>query len=263
MERDDRAVESVELTHCDAHVVVEIGSRSGGGDLAVWCAQIESLLTTGGADVITCDVAHLDGSAGAVIHALVRLQLTARRCGGAIQLFRPPPALLELLRIAGLTEVLPVSELRDSAMRFITTVELGGKTATGFEVPDEVVDALARGKRPPVTVTVRGHTYRSTIAVMGGRYLLPLSAENRSAAGVAAGEQVEVDVELDTEPRVLDVPDDLTAAIATDGEAQVFWDSLSYSRRQRIVLSVNGTKSAETRARRIAKSVTDLRDHKA
>ena len=154
-------------------------------------------------------------------------------------------------------------ELRDSAMRFVTTVELGGKTATGFVVPDEVVDALARGKRPSVTVTVRGHTYRSTIAVMGGRYLLPLSAENRAAAGVAAGEQVEVDVELDTEPRVLDVPDDLTAAIAADGEAQAFWDSLSYSRRQRIVLSVTGTKSAETRARRIAKSVTDLRNHKA
>jgi hypothetical protein len=130
-------------------------------------------------------------------------------------------------------------------------------------VPDEVVEALATGKRPPVTVTLGGHTYRSTIAVMGGRYMLPLSAENREAAGVAAGDHVEVDVVLDTEERVLDVPDDLIAAIATDAVAQSFWDSLSYSRRRRIVLSVTGTKSVDTRARRIAKSVTDLRDHKA
>ena len=148
-------------------------------------------------------------------------------------------------------------------MRFTTNVELGGKTATGFAVPDDVVEALGRGKRPPVVVTLGGHTYRSTIAVMGGRYLLPLSAENRTAAGVAAGDQVEVDVELDTEPRVLDVPDDLAAAITADREAKSFWDSLSYSRRQRIVLSVDGAKTAETRDRRIAKSVIDLRNHKA
>jgi ABC-type transporter Mla MlaB component len=112
VERDDWVVESREPKHVGVHVVVEIGRRSGAGDLAVWCAQIESLLTAGGADVVACDVAHLDGSAGTVIHALVRLQLTARRCGGAIQLFRPPAALLELLRIAGLTDVLPVSDLR-------------------------------------------------------------------------------------------------------------------------------------------------------
>ena len=148
-------------------------------------------------------------------------------------------------------------------MRFITNVELGGKTATGFAVPDEVVEGLARGKRPPVVVTLGGHTYRSTIAVMGGRYLIPLSAENRAAAGVAAGDEVEVDVELDTEPRILDVPDDLVAAIAADAEAQSFWDSLSYSRRQRIVLAVEGAKTTETRDRRIAKSVIDLRNHKA
>jgi hypothetical protein len=148
-------------------------------------------------------------------------------------------------------------------MRFITNVELGGKTATGFAVPDEVVEGLARGKRPPVVVTLGGHTYRSTIAVMGGRYLIPLSAENRAAAGVAAGDEVEVDVELDTEPRILDVPDDLVAAIAADAKAQSFWDSLSYSRRQRIVLAVEGAKTTETRDRRIAKSVIDLRNHKA
>ena len=94
-------------------------------------------------------------------------------------------------------------------MRFETTIELGGKTATGFEVPDEIVEALGSGRRPAVTVTVRGHTYRSTVAVMGGRYLVPLSAEHRASAGVAAGDNVEVEIELDTAERVLDVPDDL------------------------------------------------------
>ena len=148
-------------------------------------------------------------------------------------------------------------------MRFETTVELGGKTATGMEVPDHVVEALDAGKRPPVNVTVGGHTYRTTVAVMGGRYLVPLSAENRSAAGLTAGDTVEVEIELDTAERVLEVPDDLTAAIAADAEAHTFWDSISYSRRRRIVLAVDGAKTAETRTRRIDKSVADLRVGKA
>lgn len=148
-------------------------------------------------------------------------------------------------------------------MRFETTIELGGKTATGFEVPDEIVEALGSGKRPAVTVTVRGHTYRSTVAVMGGRYLVPLNAEHRASAGVAAGDNVVVEIELDTAERVLDVPDDLAAAIAADPEAQSFWDSISYSRRRRIVLAVEGAKAADTRVRRIEKSVTDLHAGKA
>ena len=148
-------------------------------------------------------------------------------------------------------------------MRFTTTIELGGKTATGFGVPDEIVERLGHGKRPPVTVTLGGHTYRSTVAVMDGRFLLPLSAENREAAGVVAGDEVEVDIELDLEPRVVEAPHDLATAIAADARAQSAWDSLSNSRRNRIVLSVDGAKTDETRARRVAKSVADLRDGKA
>jgi hypothetical protein len=79
-------------------------------------------------------------------------------------------------------------------MRFRTTVELGGRTATGMRVPDEVVDGLGAGRRPAVRVTVGSHTYRSSIASRGGVYLLPISAENRAAAGVAAGDEVEVAV---------------------------------------------------------------------
>src|ERR1700678_2802923 len=99
-------------------------------------------------------------------------------------------------------------------MKFRATVELGGKTATGIEVPDDVVAALGQGSRPPVTVTVGGHSYRTTVARMGGRFLVPLSAENRTAAGVAAGDEVDVGIELDTAPREGEVPADLTEAPA-------------------------------------------------
>ena len=99
-------------------------------------------------------------------------------------------------------------------VRFRTTVELGGRTATGLRVPAEIVEALGSGKKPAVRVTIGGHTYRSTVATRGGVYLLPLSGENRTAAGVAAGDEVDVDIELDDQPREVTVPDDLAAALA-------------------------------------------------
>ncbi|MET0189692.1 MAG: YdeI/OmpD-associated family protein [Pseudonocardia sediminis] len=142
---------------------------------------------------------------------------------------------------------------------FRTTVELAGKTATGFEVPDAVVAELGSGKRPAVTVTVGGHSYPSTVAVMGGRYLVPLSAENRTAAGLTAGDEVDVELVLDTSPRELVVPDDLAAAIAADPAAQAFFDALSYSNKRRHTLAVEGAKTDATRQRRIAKAVEDLR----
>jgi len=148
-------------------------------------------------------------------------------------------------------------------MRFRSTVELGGKTATGLRVPDEVVEALGSGKRPAVWVTVAGHRYRSTVARMGGVYMLPLSAENREAAGVAAGDEVDVDIELDTEPREVDVPSDLAAALDADPEARAFFDTLSYSVKRWHVLSVEGAKTPETRQRRIDKSVTMLHQGRA
>jgi len=145
-------------------------------------------------------------------------------------------------------------------VRFRTTVELGGRTATGLAVPAEVVEALGSGKKPPVRVTIGGHTYRSTVAVMGGRYLLPLSAENRTAAGVAAGDEVDVDVELDTEPREVAVPADLTAALDGDDAAREAFERLSYSHRRRHVMAIEEAKTAETRQRRVAKALETLRD---
>jgi hypothetical protein len=145
-------------------------------------------------------------------------------------------------------------------MRFTTTVELGGRTATGLVVPDDVVDALGAGKRPPVTVTLGGHTYRSTVARRGDRYLLPLSAENRAAAGVAAGEQVEVDVEVDTAPRTVEVPADLAAALATDPAARERFDALPYTHRKEHVRAVESAKAEATRQRRVAGVLAALRE---
>lgn len=143
-------------------------------------------------------------------------------------------------------------------MRFSTTVLLGGKTATGLVVPDEVVEALGAGKRPAVTVTVGGHTYRSTVARMGGQYLLPLSAENRTAAGVAAGDRVEVDVELDTSPRTVDLPADLAAALDADPDVRSRFDALPYTHRKEHVRAVEEAKAEATRARRVDKVVAAL-----
>jgi Bacteriocin-protection, YdeI or OmpD-Associated/Domain of unknown function (DUF1905) len=128
-----------------------------------------------------------------------------------------------------------------------------------MEVPAEVVEALGAGRKPPVVVTLRGHSYRSTVAVMGGRYLLPLSAENRTAAGVAAGDDVEVEVALDTEPREVAVPEDLAAALADDGVAREAFERLSYSHRRRHVMAIEEAKTPETRQRRVAKALEMLR----
>jgi hypothetical protein len=143
-------------------------------------------------------------------------------------------------------------------MRFSTTIELGGRTATGFEVPAGVVEALGSGRRPAVAVTLAGYTYRSTVATMGGRFLVPLAAEHREAAGVAAGDTVEVDLELDTAPRVVEVPADLAAALDAEPEARRRFDALSYSHQRRHVLAVEGAKAAATRERRVDAAVATL-----
>jgi hypothetical protein len=145
-------------------------------------------------------------------------------------------------------------------MRFRATIELAGKTATGFQVPDDVVTALGAGRRPPVRVTIGGHTYRSTVASMGGRFMVGVSAQNRTAAAVAAGDEVDVDLELDTEPREVDVPEDLAAALDAEPEARRFFDGLSYSRKQWFVLRIEQAKKAETRRRRLDEAVTMLRE---
>jgi hypothetical protein len=148
-------------------------------------------------------------------------------------------------------------------MRFRAELELAGKTAAGFEVPDEVVEALGGGGHPKVSVTVEGFTFRTSIAKMGGRFLLGMSAERRAQAGIEPGHVFDVDVELDTAPRETEVPDDLAAALAADPQARTFWDTLSHSKQSWHVHQVTSAKKAETRAARVEKSVAMLRDGRA
>jgi hypothetical protein len=145
-------------------------------------------------------------------------------------------------------------------VEFRATVELGGKTATGVQVPDDIVAALGDSRRPAVTVTVNGHRYRTTVARMGGRYLVPLSAENRAAAGVGAGEEVVVGIELDDAPRTVEVPADLAAALAVDPVATVTFESCAPSHKKEWVRWVSEAKRAETRAERVAKAVQSLHE---
>jgi hypothetical protein len=145
-------------------------------------------------------------------------------------------------------------------MRFRTTILQGDKTATGIRVPAEVVESLGAGRRPPVTVSINGYTYRSTIAVIGGDYMVGVSAVNREGAGVAGGDEVEVTIALDTAPRIVAVPEDLAAALNADPAARATFDALSNSNKGWHVSSIESAKTVETRARRIERSIAALRE---
>jgi Bacteriocin-protection, YdeI or OmpD-Associated/Domain of unknown function (DUF1905) len=143
-------------------------------------------------------------------------------------------------------------------VRFRTTILQSGVTAMGFVVPPDAVEALGAGKRPPVRVTINGYTYRNTVAVMQGRYMIGVSGEHRGPAGVSAGDEVEVELELDTAPRVIEVPADLAAALDAQPAARATFDKLSYSNKSWHTLQIAAAKAPETRARRIEKSVAAL-----
>ena len=145
-------------------------------------------------------------------------------------------------------------------MEFRARVLLAGKTATGIEVPAKVVESLGPSKRPPVRVTINVYTYRSTVASFGGAFMIGISAEVRERARVAAGDEVEVNVELDTEVREVSVPADFAAALKRDAVAKRFFETLSYSNRRRFVLLIEGAKTAETRQRRIASAIDRLHE---
>ena len=147
-------------------------------------------------------------------------------------------------------------------MKFQADVQLSGKTATGIEIPAEVIDALGGGHKPSVTVTINGYTYSYTVARRGERYLVGVNADVRERAGVVAGDRVEVEIELETGSREILVPSDLAEAIEAEPAAQAFFDSLTASQRKWFVLEVEGAKRPETRQRRIAKSIEMLREGK-
>jgi hypothetical protein len=146
-------------------------------------------------------------------------------------------------------------------MKFSTTILQSGNN-TGIVVPPAVVDGLGGGKKPAVTVTIGSYSYRSSVAVMGGQFLIPLSAERRAESGIKGGDAIEVELTLDTEPREVVVPEDLSLALAGDAAAKAFFESLSYSNKLRHVLSITDAKTPETRQKRIDKTMDMLRSGK-
>ena len=141
---------------------------------------------------------------------------------------------------------------------FSAELALHGKTATGIEVPASVIESLGGGKRPPVVVGFSGYSYRTTIGVMSGRYLIPVSAEHRAAAGVQAGDTLTVTLTLDDAPREVEVPADLASALKAHPDARRTFDALPPSHRKAHVVSVTSAKTDETRQRRIAKAIDML-----
>ncbi len=144
-------------------------------------------------------------------------------------------------------------------MRFRAKILTSGKTATGIEVPAKIVEALG-SKRPKVRATINGYTYKSSVASMSGTYMLGVSADVREHAGVAGGDMVDVDLELDTEVRVVAVPSDLAKALKGDAKAKRFFEGLSFSQQRWFVDGIEGAKKPETRQRRVEAAVARLRE---
>jgi Bacteriocin-protection, YdeI or OmpD-Associated/Domain of unknown function (DUF1905) len=141
-----------------------------------------------------------------------------------------------------------------------TIIQMGNNT--GICVPDEIVEGLGAGKKPPVNVTVNNYTYRNTIAVMGGKFMIGVSADIRSKTGIKGGDKVRVTLELDTKPREVEVPADFQRLLDKNPKAKQFFDTLSYSNKQRYVLPIGQAKTEETRQRRMEKAVIDLSEGK-
>lgn len=144
-------------------------------------------------------------------------------------------------------------------MRFTAELESTGGNTAGFRVPEAVLDALGAGKRPKVVVTVNGYSYRSSIAPMGGEWWLGVAMTHREPAGVTPGSTYDVDVEVDSAPREVDLPEELAEAFAADASLAAAWANLSYSNQRRLAEPIGAAKAPETRARRVAKVIAELR----
>lgn len=141
---------------------------------------------------------------------------------------------------------------------FTTTLLTAKKTATGISVPDEIVENLGAGKKPPVSVTINGYTYPSTIAVMDGVFMVPVSSEVREKANVKGGDTIEVTLVLDNQPREVALPEDFEQALNANAAAKTFFETLSNSNKKRFVIPIEQAKTAETRTKRIEKALVEL-----
>lgn len=147
-------------------------------------------------------------------------------------------------------------------MKFHATIKQSGKAATGIVIPDDVIEQLGAGKKPPVKVTVNGYAYRSTVATIDGNYMVGFSSDHRAASGLSGGDEVDVEIDVDTEPRTIEVPADLQAALDAEPKAKETFDRLSNSLKGYHVYQIMTAKSDDTRHRRIEKSISILREGK-
>jgi len=147
-----------------------------------------------------------------------------------------------------------------SKQKFQTTLLTAGKTATGICVPDDIIEKFEAGKKPPVKITINNnYTYRTTIAVMKGAFMASVSADVREKAGVKGGDKINIEIELDAEPREVTIPADFKKVLDKNATAKKFYEGLSYSRRKNYVYLIEQAKTDETRQKRIEKAITDLK----
>jgi hypothetical protein len=146
--------------------------------------------------------------------------------------------------------------------KFQTTIVTAGKTATGICIPDEIIEKMGAGKKPPVKVTLNAYTYRSTVAVMGAKFMVGVSADIRAASGVKGGDNLWVEIELDNDTREVVLPPDFKKALDENVKAKKHFESLSYSKQKNHITLIEQAKSEETRLKRIAKALNDLLSEK-
>jgi hypothetical protein len=126
-----------------------------------------------------------------------------------------------------------------------------------IRVPFDVKAAFGRA-RPPIVVRIGEYSYRSTVSVYGGKYFVPLRRSHREAAGVAAGDLLDVTLTLDEAPRVVEPPPELAAAVARSKKVRAAWEALSYSHQREHADYIVQAKRPDTRARRVQKTLAML-----
>jgi Bacteriocin-protection, YdeI or OmpD-Associated/Domain of unknown function (DUF1905) len=142
-------------------------------------------------------------------------------------------------------------------MKFKTKIVQSGNN-TGIHVPDEIIEKMGAGKKPSVVITLKKYTYRNTVAVMGDKYMVSLSAEHRKNANVSGGEELEVTIALDTEPRTVELPEEFQKVLNKNTAAKRNFEALSPSKKKYLVLDITSAKTEDTKLRRIEKAINSL-----
>jgi len=146
-------------------------------------------------------------------------------------------------------------------MKFKTKIVQSGNN-TGISVPAKIIESMGAGKKPLVVISVNKYTYRSAVALMKGLYMISLSAENRQNAGVKGGDEVEINIELDTKPRIVELPSDFKKSLDKNPAAKKSFELLSNSKKKWLVIPITSAKTDETRVRRIEKAIELLKADK-